>query len=364
MTLAKLKTILIAVRMILMHLRRRPSPAVTAPALLALILAGAGCSALPQDDGRVKVAAGFYPLAYVAERVGGDHADVTNLTKPGTDAHDSEMSLQATATLAEADLVVLNGGFQPEVDASAESNATGKVLDVADVLDLLPAEEHSHDHAHEGEGDHDEHGDDHGDDHGDEDGDEDGHAHEEDGHDEDGHDGHDHGDTDPHFWLDPVRMATYAERLADELAGIDPEHADDYRASADELVDELTALDAEYTERLSGCAVNTVVVSHDAFGYLRRYGLEFEPVAGLSPGAEPTPADLKHISEVIDDLGVTTVFTETLAPSKLTEQLAADAGVRTAVLDPVEGLTSDDEDADYLSLMRSNLDQLTKANRC
>ena len=83
------------------------------------------------------------------------------------------------------------------------------------------------------------------------------------------------------------------------------------------------------------------MVSHDAFEYLgRRYGLDVEPIAGLSPDAEPSARHLAALSDLAREKGVTTVFSERLASPKLAETLAEDAGIRTAVLDPIEGLTS------------------------
>ncbi|WP_162599909.1 metal ABC transporter substrate-binding protein [Nocardioides solisilvae] len=325
-----------------------PRPLLTSAAIAAALLLP-GCSALaedPADDGRVTVAAGFYPLAWVAEQVAGEHAEVVSLTRPGQEAHDAGMSIEKTADLAEADLVVLSESLQPEVAASARQNARGSLLEVADVVDLLPAAEHGH-------GDHDH--------------DEDGHEedwHDEDGHDEDGHEGHDHGDEDPHFWLDPLRMADLGDAVADGLADVDPEHATDYETAAARLRDELTTLDGEYAAGLADCERSTVVVSHDAFGYLARYGLTFEPIAGLSPDAEPTPADLQHLQELIGTDGITTVFSETLGTSALAESLARDAGVTTDTLDPVEGPAAAGEESDYLSLMRDNLAALVRANGC
>ena len=106
------------------------------------------------------------------------------------------------------------------------------------------------------------------------------------------------------------------------------------------------------------------MVSHDAFGYLEKYGLELAPIAGLSPGAEPTPADLERLQDLIHEDGITTVFSETLASPKMSETLARDLGITTAVLDPIEGLSDATTDQDYLSLMRANLAALTKANEC
>ena len=303
--------------------------------LSALLLTTTGCAAFSDDGGGsasdgVTVAAAFYPLAFVAERVGGDRVEVRNLTQPGSEPHDLELDVRSTEVVADADLVVVEHGFQPAVDDAVEQVATGTVLDVEDVVQLEPADEHEEDHGAEAED----------------------------------HEGHDHGETDPHFWHDPDRMATLAEAVADELAEVDPDGADTYRANAEELVGELGGLTAAYEEGLSGCERDTVVVSHDAFGYLERFGLHFEGVAGLSPDAEPTPADLARLQELISTEGITTVFSERLVSPRITQQLADDVGVTTAVLDSIEGLSDETADQDYLSLMRENLSALRLANGC
>ncbi|GAB6986363.1 metal ABC transporter substrate-binding protein [Nocardioides pyridinolyticus] len=298
----------------------------------------AGCSALSDSatsaDG-VEVATAFYPLQFVTQRVAGSHATVENLTAPGGEPHDLELTVRETAVVSTADLVVLLHDFQPSVDDAVDTNAEGATLDVADAVELRPAGagDHGHDEAAEEE------------------------------HEEEGEE-HDHGDTDPHFWQDPLLMADLGDAVADELADLDPDHADDYRANADDLRADLEELDAAYEGGLAGCERHTVVVAHDAFGYLARYGLEFEPINGLSPDAEPTPADLAHLQELIQDEGITTVFYESLVSPDIAEQLASDAGVETAVLDPVEGLTDETADEDYLSLMEQNLTALEEANGC
>jgi zinc transport system substrate-binding protein len=219
-------------------------------------------------------------------------------------------------------------GFQPAVDDAIDQNATGTKVDAAEVVHLEPV-----DHTgHEGEG-----------------------------HD---HAGHDHGDLDPHFWLDPLRMAELADAVAEALGKADREHAEEYAANAASLRTELESLDRSYEQRLARCERNTVVVSHDAFGYLSKYGLEMEPIAGLSPGAEPTPADLARLQDLIGSEGITTVFSERLVSPRVSQSLADDVGVETAVLDPIEGLSDDTDDEDYLSLMRHNLAALEKANGC
>lgn len=293
---------------------------------LSLVLAS-GCSAFDDSSasGDVKVAAAFYPLEYVSERVAGTNADVSGLTTPGMEPHDLELTTRETADLAVADLVIYEQGFQAAIDAAVEQNAAGEVLDAAAVVGLRPLAEE--DHAED--------------------------------------DGHDHdGDLDPHFWLDPLRMADLGDAVADSLSEIDPGNAPSYADNAAALRTDLEDLDQQLTTGLADCERSTIVVSHDAFGYLDRYNLEIAPIAGLSPEAEPTPADLAALQQLIGEEGITTVFSERLASPRLTQTLADDMGVQTAVLDPIEGLSDETSDEDYLSLMQQNLTALRTANSC
>lgn len=290
----------------------RVGGAVVAAALGATLVTG--CTATDDGEG-TSVAAAFYPLAFVAERVTDGLAEVTNLTSPGGEPHDLELTIKETLAVTDADLVVHLSGFQPAVDDILDSSAQGRVLDAADVVDLLP-------------------------------------------------DPADDGADDPHFWLDPLLMADLGDAVAEELTELDPDHRDDYLANAEELRADLAALDAAYAAGLARCERDTIVVSHDAFQYLERYGLTVEAINGLSPDAEPTPADIARLQRLVADEGITTVFSETLASPKLAETLAADLGITTAVLDPIEGLADSTADEDYLSLAEANLAALKKANGC
>ncbi len=298
---------------------------------LATVLAGgvllSSCAAFSASDTEgVQVAAAFYPLEYAAARVGGGGITVDNLTRPGQEPHDLALSVRQTALLTAADLVIVEKGFQPQVDDSVEVNAGGRVLDVTGVADLLPFEEHDHE--------------------------------------EEGHDDHEHGGVDPHFWQDPLRLAAVGDAIARDLGEVDPAGAATYDANATALRHDLETLDRDYTAGLASCERDTVVVSHDAFGYLRKYGLHLEPITGLTPGAEPTPGDVQRLQQLITDEGITTVFSETLASSAASVSLAKDLGIVTNALDPLEGLASEDDDDDYLTIMRANLAALQKANGC
>ena len=188
-------------------------------ALLLVLAASTACGALPADDGKVRVAAGFYPLAYVAQRVGGDLVDVTNLTQPGAEPHDLELTIKETVAIAEADVVVYEKGFQPAVDDGVAQDAEGARLDAGSVAHLQPFADQTD-------------------------------------------------QTDPHFWQDPARLAAVADALATALGRADPAHRATYEANAAHLHRDLATLDHEYAAGLADCERHTIVASHDAFGYL------------------------------------------------------------------------------------------------
>lgn len=311
----------------------------------ALVLAGCGSSGGSTDD--VSVVTSFYPVQFVTERVAGDRAEVTNLTAPGGEPHDLELSPRQVAAVQDADLVVYQSQFQTAVDEAVEQadRTEGTTIDSAEGVTLIEESEEK------GEGDAHEEGDEH--------------AHEE-GDEHEGHDhGHDHGGVDPHLWLDPTNLVPVTERVRDALVEIDPDHADEYRANAAALVEDLTTLDEDLTIGLADCKVRDIVTSHAAFAYLAQaYDLTQIPIAGIDPGTEPSAAQLATISDLVRTDGITTVFTETLVSPAVANTVAREAGVETATLDPIEGLTKATSDEDYLSIIRTNLATLQKANDC
>jgi zinc transport system substrate-binding protein len=286
---------------------------------LALGLVACGGDDAPSGSGRNVVAA-FYPLAYAAERVGGNSVEVENLTPPGAEPHDVELSPRDVETVRSADVVLyLGSDFQPAVE-DAVDGADGEAVDVLSGLELIAGDGHEEEAPF-------------------------GHAGEE-------------GETDPHVWLDPLRFAQAVERIGTVL---------DRPEAARELGNELRQLDAEYQRGLRDCERRELVTSHAAFGYLAgRYRLEQIPVTGLSPEAEPSAQELEEVVHEVEETGATTVFFETLVSPRLAKTVARETGARTAELNPLEGLTEDELEsgANYFSVMRANLDALRQALGC
>ena len=269
------------------------------------MVAAAGCGGSADADG--PLVAAFHPLAYAMSQVAPTGSEVVDLTPPGAEPHDLELSARDVVRLRDASLLVYaGGGFQPAVEDAARSR-DGRTLDVLGEVGLL-----------DGDGP----------------------------------------EPDPHVWLDPVRYGQIARSIAAALGR---------PKAADAFAERLEQLDRELARGLAHCERREIVTSHAAFAYLAdRYDLEQVPLVGVTPEAEPDPRDIERLVDEVRRTGATTVFFEPLVSSRLAETVAREAGVSTAVLDPLEGLTSKQEDggADYFSVMRQNLAALRAALGC
>ncbi|MER5291732.1 zinc ABC transporter substrate-binding protein [Streptomyces pharetrae] len=316
-----------------MNVRRHliPTAAVTALGLAALT----ACSSDSADAGntdKFDVVASFYPMQFLAEQIGGDHVNVTTLTEPGQEPHDLELSTKQTAELQEADAVLYLKSLQPAVDEAVAQAGAKTKIDAASLTELEDHGSVEHDHGHEGE------------EHAEEPSEEEEHA------------------LDPHVWLDPVKYAEVAKGVGAAFEKADPDHAADYKKNTDALVAKLNALDTRIADGLRSTTTKVFFTNHASFGYFaERYGLTQEAISGLDPESEPSPARIKELQEEAKADGVTTVFYETLVSDKTAKTLAKDAGLKTDVLDPLEGITDRSEGDDYFQVMESNLGALKTA---
>jgi len=260
------------------------------------------------SSGKNTVVAAFYPLAFAAQRIA-PSAKVENLTPPGAEPHDLELTPRAVARIERAHVVLYLGhGFQPAVSA-AVGDASG-----IDVLQGLPL------HSAAGQ--------------------------------ETGL------SADPHVWLDPVLFERIVRRIGRVLPG--PVHTGP-------LLADLRSLDRAYRAGLAHCKRREIVTSHAAFGYLaQRYGFDQIAITGLTPESEPSPQQLRRVVLLVRKTHATTVFFERLVSPRLADTVAREVGAHTAVLDPIEGLTPSETShgANYLTLMRQNLAALRRALSC
>lgn len=315
-------------KMTVMNVRRRLIPAVAAAGALAALSACSTDSAAAGNTDKFDVVASFYPMAFLAEQIGGDHVHVTSLTQPGQEPHDLEISAQQTAQLQESDAVLYLKNLQPSVDdAVAQSEIKTKI----DATALTSLEEHGNEvggHAAE-----------HDDEHGEE-----------------------SGGKDPHIWLDPVKYAEVAKGVGAAFEKADPDHAAAYKANTAALVKKLDALNTKFEDGLKNTDSKVFITTHAAFGYLaERYGLTEEAINGLDPESEPSANRVKDLEKMAKADGVTTVFYETLVSDRTAKTIASDAGLKTDVLDPIEGITAKSRGKDYFSVQEANLKALQSA---
>lgn len=323
----------------------------------------AGSSSSAPSTGALKVTTSFYPLSYLAERIGAEHVTITDLTPPGADAHGVELSPKEVAELSQSDLVFYIAKLSPAVDDAITASGVSAVnvgesvnLLPFDALDTDPHDGEDHDHA---DHDHDGHDADHADhdhaDHDHEDADHDGHAE---------GDGHDHGTHDPHFWTDPARMILAADTVAEKLAGLDEANRATYEANAkavkadlQALVDELKGIDA------TQCRTDSFLVSHKAFSYLAlEAGLNQIGIAGFDPEIEPSPARIREIQDIVTEHDINTVFATSDDETKTAKAIGDDLGLKVDVLDPAA--TQRDPNMDYIDVLKQDINLLRSSMGC
>jgi zinc transport system substrate-binding protein len=301
---------------------------------MLILLAVSGCAtARPASSsgprGELTIVTAFYPLQFVAQRVSGGHAAVMNLTQPGAEPHDLELTPRQVASLTTATLVIYERGFQPAVDEAVVQSENRQVIDTTTIVPLRPLAVGSDDL------------------------------------DTGQWTGDDHPALDPHVWLDPTALGRIARVVQQRLSTIDPDHAIDYARNAATLNRQLRSLDRSFHSGLAHCVRPEFMTTHAAFGYLaQRYHLTQIAISGLNPDAEPSPARIAEVQRLAQDHGLTTIFSETLVSPAVAQAIAGDLGLVTDVLDPIEGITDQSRGQDYLSVMSSNLAALRKAGGC
>lgn len=271
-------------------------------ALLATSVAACGSDSSANTD-KPRVIVTTTILGDLVSQVAGDSVEVEVLMPPGADPHEFEASVAQAARIRSASLVVANGlDLEERLEGTLEAaQADGvTVYEVGPEIDPLPMEEESGEHA-EAEGE-------------------------------------DHGEFDPHFWLDPDRMAMAAGLVATQLAnatGLDPApfqeraalYAADAIAAGQEADAILAAVPAD--QRL-------LVTNHDALGYFaRRFNLTVlgTVIPGGSTLAEPSASDISAIADALAATDVNAVFSENTVSPRLVEAVAAEVGRNIIVVE-------------------------------
>ncbi len=272
---------------------------------------------LLEKNGKINITVSIYPLAYFVQEVAGDTVNVQTITPAGVEPHEYEPSPSDIVQLESANAFIYNGAG---IDVWADRVAPGLSSKKIQVLKMM-------NHIN--------------------------------GNLKDSNDGH--------IWLDPILAKRQIENILQLLIALDPVHKAEYESNATRAIAKMVELDQAYQTGLANCSINEIVSSHNAFNYLAyRYGFTVESIAGFSPEDDVSPARLSQLAHLLREKHIQVVFFESLVSPKLSEVLASEASIQTAVLDPIEGLTNDAQTAgkNYDILMRENLAALKKAMLC
>ena len=252
----------------------------------------------------------------------------------GASPHEYSLRPSNAASLEVADLVFwISNGLTPWLDDALNTLArNAKVIELMDakgatVLSFREGatfETHSHQHKH----DEDKHGEDKHDEEG----------HDEDKHDEDGHDEDEHatGNVDPHGWLDPYNGRIWLDVIATALSKIDPTNSDIYFANATQAKADIDTVISELEATLAEFRGTNFIVYHDAYQYFeKRFDVLAAGSISLGDVSDPSPARIAEVRKIVEELGITCVFSEPQFNSELVRTVSDGVSVKTRVIDPL-----------------------------
>ncbi|PIY68804.1 hypothetical protein COY90_04025 [Candidatus Roizmanbacteria bacterium CG_4_10_14_0_8_um_filter_39_9] len=271
---------------------------------------------------KMTITASFYPLAFLAKRIGGEYVDVVNLTPAGAEPHDFEPTTKDMAAIEKSSLLIMNGMGVEVYEKKLTEQLAGSSVKIMLVGEEFATQNIVKDGTKR---------------------------------------------KDPHVWVDLVLYSKMAQKVADEMSKIDAAHASEYKKRANQLGEELTGIDNNYKQELINCTLHKIVTAHTAFGYLaNRYGFEQIGISGISPEEEPSPKELKLITDFVKKEGVNHILLEELAPRIWGETVATETGAQVLVLNPLEGVTPSEEKEgmNYISIQKKNIETLKIALQC
>lgn len=308
-------------------------------AILAVFTTACGTNTKKKDANKLSIYTTVYSLQYFAERIGGDHVEVSSIYPPGSSEHSFEPTQQDMMKIADADLFFYIGlgleGFVTNAKKTLANEQVTMVETTAKVDDKLyatsTATKDEHDATEEAEDDDDD---------------------------------HDHGAIDPHVWLSPIISQELAASVKDNLIKKDPAHKADYTKNFNKLIIDLKQLDSDYKEMAQQAKTKTFFISHASFGYIAgTYGLQQTAIAGLNSQQEPSQKELTKIADQAKKDKVEYILFEQNVSSKLSEVIQKDVGAESLTVNNLSVLTKEDLSAkkDYMSIMNDNIATFKKA---
>ena len=278
-----------------------------------------------ESNGKIKVYATIFPVYDFAKNIGKDKIELNYIVPPSSEPHDYEISAKTIKDIQNADLLIKNG---LGIDGFADN-----IKSESDKLDIIIASEGIEKITYE-----------------------------EEGHDEDEiEEEHEHGKYDPHVWLNINNAIKECENIKNAFIKIDSKNKGYYEENYNNYVKELKDLQEEYNINLKDIKNKTILVSHDAYGYLcKQYGINQISITGINPNQEPSMNKIAELTNYVKDNNIKYILFDGLVNPKVSQTIANEAKIDTGILYSIDGITKDDfnDNEDYISLMEKNLETL------
>ena len=271
----------------------------------------------------------IYPLYFISKKIAGDSIEVKCLIKPGSEIHSFSPTPADMVSLDQADLLITLGRDLEPWTAKLANATHVKTLSMEKGLTLIHSGEH------------------HPEDHGDA--------------------SHHHSGINPHVWLDFGNDIKMVQMIADRLSQLYPKERENFEKNALLLKESFRKLQESYTDGLKQCSKKTVLVGHDAFGYLeKQYGFETESIMGIFAHSKPNAAKLASLSDMIKAKHLHYLFTDPLESSKSASQLASDMNLTLEPLYTLGNISLENKKKgeDMITLLYFDLVQLRKGLEC
>ena len=284
-----------------------------------------------QHANKLTVATTTFALYDITKHIAGDTLNVVNILPFGVDPHSFEPTPKLMIALQKSAIVFYSGaGLEPWTHSF---HFPHKAVNISKFVKLRTLSEKEEEH-------HEEHA---------------------------KHEHHHENGLDPHYWLDFDNMKRATKVITQELINLLPQNKKLYEVNEKRYITMLDNLDASYRAALSSCKNDTVIMSHNALGYLaQKYHFKVASLSGLSPEADPSAQDVNRIFHDIKEQGINTIFFENFVNDKLIKTIAHDAKIKFELFEPLGNITADEAKAGatYEEIMKKNLKKLQEALQC
>ncbi|GAA0480344.1 metal ABC transporter substrate-binding protein [Salinibacillus aidingensis] len=296
--------------------------------------------AIKKHTDKISIYTTLYPIEDFTRKIGGEYVEVTNLLSDGMDPHTYEPTSKTIVDIAESDLFMYSGaGLEAYAEKISKAVESEEVL-IVEAAKGVDTVHHGHGKevtvskpVHENE-------------------------------EEDSHHNHQHGDKDPHVWLDPLRSIDIAETIKESLISLKPEHKKFFQQNFQELKANLEALDSKFHDVIHHADRKQFVVSHAAYGYWEEaYGIKQIGISGMNQNSELSQKELTNIINEVKEKQIDYLLFENTSVSNIAQLIKDEVGATVLPIHNLSVRTREEiqNQDDYFSLMRKNLESLSTA---